>query len=60
MTVHTAPADAASLIGSYTLANGLEIVVAPDRRAPVVTHMVLYRNGSGDDPAGKSGIAHFL
>jgi zinc protease len=60
MTVHTAPADAASLIGSYTLANGLEIVVAPDRRAPVVTHMVWYRNGSGDDPAGKSGIAHFL
>lgn len=42
------------------LANGLEIVVIPDHRAPVVTHMVWYRNGSADDPVGKSGIAHFL
>ena len=42
------------------LANGLEIVVIPDHRAPVVTHMVWYRNGSADDPSGKSGIAHFL
>ncbi|WP_425348941.1 M16 family metallopeptidase [Methylocapsa aurea] len=42
------------------LANGLDIVVIPDHRAPVVTHMVWYRNGSADDPLGKSGIAHFL
>src|ERR1700724_1813697 len=42
------------------LGNGLEIVVIEDRRAPVVTHMVWYRNGSADDPPGKSGIAHFL
>ncbi len=47
-------------IGNFKLANGLEVVVIPDRRAPVVTHMVWYRNGSADDPAGKSGIAHFL
>ena len=40
--------------------NGLEVVVIPDRRAPVVTHMIWYRNGSADDPPGKSGIAHFL
>ncbi len=42
------------------LDNGLEIVVIPDHRAPIVTHMVWYRNGSADDPLGKSGIAHFL
>jgi zinc protease len=60
MTVHAAPANATSQIEAYKLANGLQIVVAPDHRAPVVTHMVWYRNGSGDDPAGKSGIAHFL
>ena len=42
------------------LDNGLDIVVIPDHRAPVVTHMVWYRNGSADDPPGKSGIAHFL
>jgi zinc protease len=42
------------------LANGLEIVVIEDHRAPVVTHMIWYKNGSADDPLGKSGIAHFL
>jgi zinc protease len=44
----------------FRLDNGLEVVVIPDHRAPVVTHMIWYRNGSADDPAGKSGIAHFL
>jgi zinc protease len=47
-------------IQTARLANGLDIVLIPDRRAPVVTHMVWYRNGSADDPVGKSGIAHFL
>ncbi len=47
-------------IAHVTLHNGLEIVVIPDHRTPVVTHMVWYRNGSADDPVGKSGIAHFL
>ncbi|MFX5005252.1 insulinase family protein, partial [Acinetobacter baumannii] len=31
-----------------------------DTRAPVVTHFVWYRVGSADEPAGVSGIAHFL
>ena len=47
-------------IVDFTLDNGLSVVVIPDHRAPVVTHMVWYRNGSADDPPGKSGIAHFL
>jgi zinc protease len=47
-------------VTSFTLDNGLEVVVIPDRRVPVVTHMVWYRNGSADDPPLKSGIAHFL
>ena len=52
-----------SASGSVThdrLANGMEVVVIPDHRTPVVTHMVWYRNGAADDPVGKSGIAHFL
>ncbi|MBB3809484.1 M16 family metallopeptidase [Pseudochelatococcus contaminans] len=53
-------AGAGAEVVTHTLANGLDIVVIPDRRVPVVTHMVWYRNGSGDDPARKSGIAHFL
>src|SRR5262249_39108943 len=47
-------------VAHFTLKNGMEVVVIPDHRAPVVTHMVWYRNGSADDPQGKSGIAHFL
>jgi zinc protease len=47
-------------VAHFTLKNGLEVVVIPDHRAPVVTHMVWYRNGAADDPPGKSGIAHFL
>ena len=43
-----------------TLPNGLQIVVIPDRRTPVVTHMIWYRVGSADETPGKSGLAHFL
>ncbi len=44
----------------FTLENGMEVVVLPDHRVPVVTHMVWYRVGAGDEPQGQSGIAHFL
>jgi zinc protease len=47
-------------IGHFVLANGLEVVVVPDRRAPVVTHMLWYKVGAADEPPGTSGIAHFL
>ena len=47
-------------VDHFRLENGLDVVVIPDRRAPVVTHMVYFRNGAADDPPGKSGIAHFL
>ncbi|MCW5750317.1 MAG: insulinase family protein [Alphaproteobacteria bacterium] len=45
---------------TFTLANGMEVVVVEDHRAPVVTHMVWYRVGAADEPPLKSGIAHFL
>ena len=47
-------------VTTFTLPNGLTVVVIPDHRAPVVTHMIWYRAGSADEPAGKSGIAHYL
>ena len=56
----TQPAAPAKLAFHGKLDNGLEVVVVPDRRAPVVTHMVWYRVGGADEPQGKSGIAHFL
>jgi zinc protease len=52
--------SSAPAISSFTLDNGMQVVVIPDHRTPVVTHMVWYKNGSADDPPGKSGIAHFL
>ncbi|MGA0532349.1 M16 family metallopeptidase [Hansschlegelia sp. KR7-227] len=47
-------------VTTFALSNGLEVVVIPDRRAPVVTHMVWYKVGSADEAPGDSGIAHFL
>ncbi len=44
----------------FTLSNGMQVVVIPDHRAPVVTHMVWYRVGAADELRGTSGIAHFL
>jgi zinc protease len=55
-TAAAAPPD----VTTFKLANGLEVVVVPDRRTPVVTHMLWYKVGSADEPPGKSGIAHFL
>jgi len=45
---------------TFTLRNGLQVVVITDRRAPVVTHMLWYRVGGADEPRGHSGIAHFF
>lgn len=45
---------------TFTLDNGMDVVVLPDHRAPVVTHMVWYRVGAVDELPGKSGIAHLF
>ncbi|KCZ64256.1 hypothetical protein L53_07055 [Hyphomonas sp. L-53-1-40] len=44
----------------FNLDNGMEVVVVPDHRAPVVTHMVWYKVGAVDEAEGKSGIAHLF
>ena len=54
------PAHAEPRATEFTLANGMQVVVIPDHRAPVVTHMVWYKVGAADEPKGVSGIAHFL
>jgi zinc protease len=56
----TAALAAGPDVAHFTLANGLEVVVIPDHRTPVVTHMVWYRVGAADETPGKSGLAHFL
>jgi zinc protease len=45
---------------TFTLENGLQVVVITSRRAPVVTQMVFYKVGGADETPGKSGLAHFL
>jgi zinc protease len=55
-----APGQGSADVSHFRLDNGMEVVVIPDNRTPVVTHMVWYKNGAADDPLGKSGIAHFL
>jgi len=45
---------------SFTLGNGMQVVVIPDHRTPVVTEMIWYKVGSADETPGKSGLAHFL
>jgi zinc protease len=47
-------------VTTYTLENGMEVVVIEDHRAPVVVHMLWYKVGSADEPVGASGVAHFL
>ncbi|MFS8036471.1 M16 family metallopeptidase [Xanthobacter sp. AM11] len=47
-------------VSQFQLDNGLQVMVIPDHRTPVVTHMVWYKVGSADEQPGKSGIAHFL
>jgi zinc protease len=44
----------------YQLDNGLEVILSPDRKAPLVTVNVWYHVGSGAEDAGKSGFAHLF
>ncbi|SLN47166.1 M16 family metallopeptidase [Ruegeria meonggei] len=53
-------ADGHEAVTTFTLDNGMDVVVIEDHRAPVVQHMVWYRAGSADEPIGSSGVAHFL
>jgi zinc protease len=45
---------------SFTLENGMQVLIIQDHRTPVVTQMVWYKVGSADETPGKSGLAHFL
>ena len=45
---------------SFTLPNGLRVVVHTDRKAPIVAVNIWYHVGSKDEPAGRSGFAHLF
>lgn len=44
----------------FTLKNGMQLIVQPDRRAPTAVHMVWVRVGSMDEINGVTGVAHSL
>ncbi|WP_106746111.1 M16 family metallopeptidase [Yoonia maritima] len=58
--ITTTAAAQAEEVTTFTLDNGMEVVVIEDHRAPVVVHMVWYKIGSADEPVGASGVAHFF
>jgi zinc protease len=56
MAQATTPAKASH----FVLGNGMEVVVVPNDRVPVVTQQVWYKVGGAEDPDGQPGLAHFL
>lgn len=44
----------------FTLANGMEVIIRPERRAPTAVHMLWVRVGAMDEVDGVSGVAHVL
>ncbi len=44
----------------YKLANGMEVILAPDKTVPLVAVNVWYHVGSGNEVVGRSGFAHLF
>jgi zinc protease len=62
-----ATADPAALLArvnipyqTFTLANGLRVILHEDHKAPVVAVSIWYNVGSKDEPAGRTGFAHLF
>jgi predicted Zn-dependent peptidase len=62
-----APAPVATLVKavdipyqSFTLPNGLRVIVHTDRKAPIVAVSVWYDVGAKHEPKGKTGFAHLF
>ena len=49
-----------SSLERFTLPNGLRVVLAPDRSAPVVGVAVVYDVGMRSEPVGRTGFAHLF
>lgn len=47
-------------IEDFTLANGLRVVLSPDRAIPVVSVAVYYNVGSRNEKEGRTGFAHLF
>ena len=58
MPVNSVDSDTA--IHEYQLANGMKVLIKPDRRMPIAMVQVWYKVGGIDEPVGLSGISHML
>lgn len=47
-------------VTTYTLSNGLKLVVVENHRIPAISHTLFVKVGGADDAAGKTGLAHYL
>jgi predicted Zn-dependent peptidase len=54
------PSDPKLAFERYTLPNGLEVILSPDRRVPIVAVNLWYHVGSGHEVYGRSGFAHLF
>ena len=54
------PSSSAAAAQSFTLSNGMQLIVRPDRRAPTAVHMLWVRVGAIDEVDGTTGVAHAL
>ena len=54
------PADPQIAHEKYVLANGLEVILAPDSTVPIVAVNVWYHVGSGYEVPGKTGFSHLF
>lgn len=52
--------QAQAQVQQFTLKNGLQLIVKPDRRAPTAVHMLWVRTGAMDEVDGHSGLAHIV
>ena len=59
LVASNATANTTPTIETFTLKNGLEVIVVENHRIPAVNHTLWYRVGAADDPTGKSGLAHY-
>jgi zinc protease len=55
-----APISAYSAVQEFRLDNGLKVLFIEDHKIPIASFQIWYKVGGMDEPAGKSGMSHFL
>lgn len=60
LALATQSTSAVPRASEFSLMNGMTVIVIPDRRVPLVTHMVWYKVGKADEQEGEHGVSAFL